>query len=422
MLLTPVLILIAILSLSCGPAPHPFQNPNDPACESAACSGGGSSTASTSSPGSPSGSETGKSVVNEGAPTGSAYNFASSFSVTPQGCLNVDRVQIFENDSGLMVFLKANCGERSHVYGLRTSYSGTVEGSPILLSPDCNTGTIGVTGFTVDRSQTNYLLVYVCKDATYKTRILPVSKDLTLGSSVVLESQTTDSSYEIVWNESALAFGLVRKKQFQRLSETGVSIGGPINIADFLINQLVVDEGSWMIAHRILSGGYVTTYASSISSSGILGCNGANPGISHFGTNNYGAYGLFSGKNRFVHFAGVSNGDQADFVAAELDPTTCKKIGSESANAAISNTGKPYTVLGGILLNASTGSVLFSTAKSLILATYPRSGAFKLYAESSIAGFTLLHYSTARIIQGKIYVAYGKDGAGYISYSNESIP
>ncbi len=425
---------------------HVFNNSLDPRCTTGttllgSCGmGEGSAGTDKDSPGAPTGTEnkdTAGSTVADNAPDGSQFNFSSQFSVTPQGCSKVDQAQVFDNGAGLMIFVKATCTDRAHVYGFTASYEGKADKAPLLITGECNTGTVGVKSFASDKGSDGFVVVYVCATTTSASsaRIVHVSSGLVAETPTVLEAEPAGlTKYRMAWNDAASAFGLARTGQFQRLGSDGALIGGPISLkASSQINQLSVDGDKWLITHRSAESytDYYLTRYSSISASGILGCNAVDVGIKNSRSadprsTKFGA-GILAGTSKLVHFAGRVNTGLADFLAVDVDPVTCKETGDESQPVTLTSTiesgnGPAYQVLDGLLINANIGAILFNNTKSLLLLTYPRAGTFQIYAEASIAGFTTLGSAESRIINDRLYVAFAKDGDGLVSYSSETLP
>lgn len=408
--------LLACLALACS-ADYAFDNPVDPECKNkdnpSACTattGSAGTATSSSGPGAPSGSETSTSsgtTTTTNAVAGSVYNFVNSFSVTPSGCSKVGKVQVFENGTELMIFVLATCSDRAHVYAYKASYAGVASSTPIMLTSDCNSGTTGINDFTVDKGPNNYLLAYVCKisSSSFVTKVATVSTTVNIGTSTTYETLSTAKGYRLAWNSSSNTFGLAKSGVFQRFNESGSTAGGPVTLNSVYPKQFDVVDGQWLIVDYYY-------YATTISPSGTLGCDKVNT-LAKFG----GGLMAFHGTQKIIL---MKDGYLA---SQDIVPSTCITIGDRSDYVKLTNIGNSLDIRSNSLLNSTIGALLFTNGKGLILATYPRLGTYKIHAENSVAGYTeTMNSAEVKVIQSKLYVAYDKDGAGYVSYSNETVP
>ncbi len=349
---------------------------------------------------------------------GTEFNFSEVFSVTPSGCSSVSEVRFFDNGSEIISFVGANCGERRHVYAVRTSYSGEPIGTPTTLTSDCTGTTTGVSTFSVDKGSSGYLLAYECKTtaSSYVTKVVPVSTSGTPGTASTYEtlsSSTSDRYYTMIWNSTAGVYGLARNGKFQRFNETGFAVGGPVAIADTTFWQLTVVNDSWFILQQA-DDGWWTQICSKISKVGNLQFNATKiDGRNILSANDYLSV---DGFGRVVIFDAGSQ----EFSIADLDPDLCTISNRSKAyplSSRISDVFNPKNV------TSTTSSIIAKMQnKSLVMATYPGTETFSILGESSITGFnSVLNDATISIIDGKIYVGFDKDGNGYISYSNDPI-
>ncbi|RYZ81034.1 MAG: hypothetical protein EOP04_24760, partial [Proteobacteria bacterium] len=301
MRITITLILAIVINLvACG-SDRTFDNPADPesknhgAYSDTTTSSGGSTngaspenttTGSGSGAGSPTGTETSSGInkIAEGAPVGSTYNFANSFSVTPSGCTEVKGVKVFENLTGMLIFVAANCGARTHVYSYKASFAGVAETAPLLVTNSCNAGSVGVKYFDVDKSDDSYLLSYVCQSAasTFTTYAVTIDTSGSAGTAQTIES-SQDKNYNVVWNDVAGVFGLIREGRLQRINKSAIAVGGPIGIGgnqsyNFQISSVKVFSGSWYVFHF---DDALAPVISRVSDQGTLTCN-----ASFFGPDN----------------------------------------------------------------------------------------------------------------------------------------
>lgn len=416
--------LIAVLALGllcgCAKTEHKFDNPKDPNSDVAGGGGAASdkdpatgASTNTNDSGAPApdgnsgASDTGTGACLTGAcnpPAGSVYDFANSFSVTPSGCTNIAQVRVFDTGSKLLVFLRANCGSRDSVYSFETSYAGENIAPPALITSDC-AGT-GVTSYDIDRGATGYLMVYECKTGgySYTTRVVPVAVDGSAGTAAVYESGSSSRAYRIAWNSGANAFGVARAGQFQRFGENGATIGGPISVngGGYSLTGLFVASSFWFV----LNGGS-SAFCSKINSSGSLQCNAVY--MSGSGVPS----GTLASQSRFISW------NSGDFNTYTINATDC--TGTEDfAGLRPENTiSKGFQ---GLEIDASVSGHLYKTANSLIFAAFDPAGS-AIYSENSVTGYSSsLESAEARAIQGKVYVAYDRDGGGYVSYSTQTLP
>jgi hypothetical protein len=414
-------VCLSLATLSCGPTDREFSNPLDPKCKKKE---DGSTKEcydpQAASAGSPSGTEIKSTVVTASTVPGATYNFVNSLNATPQGCSEVGKVQVFDNSTGLMVFVSAKCSDRTHVYALKTNFGGVANSSPVMMSTDCNTGSTGITSFAAEKGDSGYLLAYTCKttSTSYVTKVAAITIDAVASMPITIETTSSDYNYQMAWNESARTYGLARMGRFQRINSAGATVGGPLSLsATYDVDQFVVDSGTWLIAQQ--SGNHNDrSRFSTVSSSGVLGCNQVQPR----GYNYRGTFEIFSGLSKGV---GFFNGGLENY---DINSTTCQISGDSSSTFKINQLEDAFTNYGktgggSALLNSAIGSVLFTTRNALLFVTYPRSETFQILSEMSIAGFnTSLKHSTAKVIQNKVYISFVKDSIGYVVWSDESVP
>lgn len=372
-----------------------------------------------SGPGAPSGTESRSS--GSGSPTlreGAVYNFSNTFAVTPSGCSAVDKVEVFGRDSRLVIFVKANCGSRSHVYSYQASYAGISQSSPVLISGSCNSGSVGVKNFAVDQGNAGFLLAYTCQPSSGSvvTYVAPLDGDGQAAAAVTVETGHSEN-YAMLWNADAGVYGLARSGYFQRYTEAGVAVGGPISLAAGTILDARIFSSSWYFYSQ---SPQTLPFASKVNKQGTLDCAGAY--------RNDTGYNVFLplSENMFLSFSPNSNGGYG--AGVNRRPMSAGDCSPGLSDLSKSIQPKNYSYSDNLAfqtlsLSSGMSALLYKTRSSLMLMTVPVIDTFEIYGESSVAGFTSsLNHASARTIDGRIYVAYDKDGAGYISYGSEAIP
>jgi hypothetical protein len=404
LVLSSVLPLAIALASACG-GDRKFNNPNDP---NGTAEGGKDSGTSDDPTGSgPDGAGAGATPGAGGtcltgtcAPAaGTVFDFANAFKVTPTGCTGVGAVRLFDTGTDLRFFLQANCGQRNAVYTFTTTYTGANAANLALASADCNSAT-GTTGFAVDQGAAGYLVAYECKNggSSYETRVVAVDATGSVGTSAVYETGTTSRSYFMAWNGTANAFGLARDGQFQRYASGGSAIGGPVAHAITGLGSAFAAGGAWYLMNYYL--------CSRVNTSGALECNGIQSSV--------------NGRKVLLDPAGPSvvSAESGRFATATVNPATCA-LTSDSSEVTPSNALD--TALGALSLNGTYGAFTFKTQKSLVVTTFAK-GDGAIQSEASVAGYaSALGAADTKVIQGKIYVAYDKDGDAFASYSTQSV-
>ncbi len=341
-------------------------------------------------------------------PEGTSFDFSNTFSVTPAGCTQAKRVRVFDTGSDLMVFINVLCSDRHQVYSIGLNYDGVQTRAPALLTSDCNTGTDGVTDFEVDQGTNGYLLLYVCKTASssYRAKVVPVGSNGSAGTSVLYETLTSgDEYYHVSWNSTGSTYGVIRPSQFQRFNESGSTVGGAITVGSSDEAELPVFGDKWFAVYRYDGN----TGCSKVASNGVLQCNNVSLGSSY---------------SYYYRLLNDSTAIKADsnynrIYRLSFNSSTCA-ISDESALASLTNVNISK-VFNAISINSSIGALLYSTNKNqLIMVTFPKSGSFVTYSESGVASFATLNSARMKIIHNKIYVAFDKDGVGYVTYSAEN--
>lgn len=334
-------------------------------------------------------------------PSGSVYNFSKSFAVGATGCSNIQKVRTFDTGTGLIIFYSANCGTRNHVYSTLSDYAGDGQTTPVLLSADCNSGSTGVKSYTIDKGTTGFLMAYECNPSSgsYTTRIVAINSGGSPTAVSTYESLTTSKSYIMAWNATASTFGLARAGQFQRYNESAVAVGGPIATNSQTLYQNFVNAGNWFLIND-----YSYAACSKINSAGSLLCNGINM------TGTYKAAGAMATTL-------VNQYASSSFNTFTINTTDC--TATKDADG-MNTTNTIVASFGAMQLNTSISAYLFKSANSLIFTTFTPT---QIYSENSVAGYsTSMGDAEAKVINTKVYVSYDKDGAGFVSYSAESVP
>jgi len=353
-------------------------------------------------------------------PSGTVFDFNNTFSITPSGC-TVSGANSFDTGTDLRHFVLANCGARSSVYTFKTSYVGTGATTPVNLSSDCASGVTGVRSFNVDKGASSYLVLYVCNPSggTTSTKVLALADDGTPGT--VREYETMETGgYQMAWNSTAGTYGVTKTGRFQRFNESGIAAGGSIVIANnnkgsFVSNGnwiVIADKGSGLGCSKISSSGTLQCDQAVVTSDSRYfggGLTGSSPRV--IGVDSYGRWGSYS-----INLASCVGTLDFDYVTATNEPVVFSSLYGAFY---ISNYRKGY---GAPALSETIGTYLYKSSESLIFATFDLAGS-KIYSEAAVTGYrTALNTASIKIIQNKLYVAYDKDGGGYVSYSTQAVP
>jgi len=400
---------------SCQPTTRSFNNPVDPNKDDKGSPSPATDKTSTSS------TESSTSSCLLGTcnpPVGSVYDFANSFTITPSGCTGANEPHIFDNGSGLTIFILANCGQRNAVYFFNTAYNGTSPTNPASATLDCNSGTTGVMQYSVDQGSSGFLLIYKCNQTSgsYVAKTVTIASDGTVGTPTLYESTNSSYSYSVTWNSSAAAFGVTRYGQFQRYSSTGSQLGGPISLGTVnngTIGAAIVSGGYWMIIAADPENNY--SYCSKINSSGTLQCNQVQIGSGGYAFSE--VYSFLNGASSLKvvdSYRGISD--------HSLSVSDCTATSDFNTLDPTNNIKDSTYIQSALALSSTIAAAAYKTTNSLIVTTYDINGS-AIYSENSVAGYsTSLNSWEIKSIQNKIYVAYDKDGSGYVSYSTQAVP
>ena len=315
---------------------------------------------------------------------------------------------MFDTGSGLALLFDANCGVRTQVYSLNISYTGTANGRPTVLTSDCTTSN-GISNWDAAKGSTEYMLVYSCQTASnaYNIKSVPITLAGSAGTSVALESVTSNYQMRAAWNGTASAYGMVEPGAFRRLSTAGAVIGGSIATASEDPWSIGVTNGTWVVG----SGDRTYyNYCSKINSSGTLQCNRVSISYADVFLDSSTILSAYQGSGSLkVRSFDVSNCTSAD----------------GNTISGITNNVSLLGIRDSISLSSTLAASVWttSTSKSLIVGVFSKTTADNIYTEAAVANYTTsITDAHMQIIQNKIYVAYAIDGALKVNYSTQNVP
>ena len=412
---------------------HSFNNPADPdnqpkaapdrnssvipvtiSTTSTATGTATSSSAGISIPSKPAGSSTSATSTQTAAcltgtcapPSGTVFDFANTFSITPTGCSGVSQVNMFDTGSGLLFFLRANCGMRYGIYSFTTSYSGGSMSSLNNIASDCLT-TAGAPLYTVAPGASGYLAAYECQQSTssFTTSVVPVSASGVAGTPSLYETNSSSTRHSLAWNGVANAFGIAGYNKFQRLTAAGATVAGPIASGSANARFTMVSGGTWYIVSQQNDG----TYCSSVNSSGALQCNAVR----------------IDGGGALSVLPGPSNLTFAIDPYISINVISSSDCTSSNVADMIRTSNSLHSMLSTVALAGNYAAVAFSsslnTANALVVATLDQSK-LNVPSEASVTSYsTSLGGAKLAVVQNKLYLAYDKDGGGYVSYSTQTV-
>lgn len=412
----PLIILTAYLVVvGCGDGERKFDNPYDP------------DATKTPSPleKSSATNENPEQTNKENQPN-SSFSFAGSFTVNPGGgCSNVKKVKVFEHDGDVRVFVHAKCGAVAHVYSSTYSPLGTVTSATSLVSGRCS-GTLGVSDFDVDKGSSGYLAVFVCMSDLVNHDVFVQSMDFSgnLGvpkkiESMPLPSETQKNGYLVRWNSSSNAYGVVLGFHFQRFNESAIALGVPLDTRNASGRDVAGNFREGVVDASVVAGKWVLYYTadnSDMAVTAVVNSDGDGK-ICPFGN----PYRFIDDKYVFV----VPRFNAGDGWISSLDDSGCagsyervvrvvKDVQNDLRRGFRQNGS--FATLG----SSAFGMAFFSVGvRILVVQRSPFSDDIPKDIFVTKSGIT--NHTQLSVIQGKLYIAYDKDGDGVVTYSKESV-